>query len=155
MILWLKLAHILAALWFAGGQVAFILLHVRLRYTHSLAEQTFCLRFAAHLTKMAIIPGGITAALVGVWLATAMGYHLLDTFWVVLSECIYLYATIVGVFYLTPSDRQALRASEDELSKGLPANLSRQLLARPQIVVVRLINLLAVLALFIVMIVRP
>lgn len=155
MILWLKLVHVLAALWFVGGQVAFILLHVRLRFTRSLAEQAFCLRFAGQLTKMAIVPGGITAALLGVWLALAEGYQLFGTFWVVLSEGLFLYATAMGILYLTPSDKQALRASEEELSKQQTASRSRQLLSRPQVVALRLINLLAVLGLIILMILRP
>jgi uncharacterized membrane protein len=151
----LKLAHVLAALWFAGGQIAFILMHLRLHSSRSLVEQVFCLRFAGQCTKAAIVPGGLFSAFVGAMLAIIEGYNLIQTAWIVISIGLFLYATLMGLCYLTPSDRRALRVSEEELAKGLPPGRSRQLLARPRVVVLRMINLLAVLALIMLMIVKP
>lgn len=151
----LRVAHILAALWFSGGMIAFALLHLRLLSGRTLPELIFSLRFSLFLSRTAIVPGGLLAASFGVALALVEGYNILETPWLLFSVLLFLYATVVGITYLTPGDKQALRLAEEEYKKGLAGDQSQRFVHRAPAVVLRLLNLLVVLLLILLMIVRP
>lgn len=151
----LRLMHILAALWFSGGMVAFVLVHMRLRRVSKLAECVFYLRFSLLLTKLAIVPGGLISALVGIALAMVEGYNILQTPWQCLSLVLFIYATAMGMFYLTPNDRYAMKVAEEAMGKGIAEVQNIQLVHRRRVAIIRMINVSAVLALILLMILRP
>lgn len=147
--------HVFAAIWFAGGMMAFTLSHLQLLKTTSVLERVYCLRMSLRLTKTAIVPGGLTTVFFGVILALQEGYDILRTVWLSLSLLLFIYATAMGITYLTPNDRRTLRVCQEEHAKNLPGDASYHLLHRPHVIVLRLINILAVIGLLTLMIVRP
>ena len=147
--------HVLAAMWFGGGMMAFVLLHMRLLKTNSLVERVYYLRMALQFTKIAIVPGGLSAVIFGIALALQQGYDILHTLWLSLSLLLFIYATLMGIAFFTPNDRRILHICQEEQAKNQSGETSYSLLHRPHILALRLINVLAVLTLILLMIVKP
>lgn len=151
----LVVLHVLSAIWFTGGMAAFVLLHVRLLQTNLLVDRIYYLRIALQFTKIAIVPGGLSAVIFGIVLAIGQGYNILHTAWLSLSLLLFIYATLVGVTYLTPNDRRVLHICQEEQTKNLSGAVSYHLLHRPHILALRLVNVIAVFALLLLMIIKP
>lgn len=113
------LAHILAALWLAGGAFAGAVVRAATRRATTLAEQVFALRLGWRLLTLFGIPGSVIAGAIGLHLVTARGFGW-QAGWVHASVGLWALATAAMLLVTAPRLRRTLAAAERSLAQGKP-----------------------------------
>ena len=114
---WFVLAHILAALWLAGGVFAGAVVRAASRRSTTLAEKVFGLRLGWRLLTLFGIPGSVVAGAIGLHLVTARGFGW-QAGWVHASLGLWALATAAMLLVTAPRLKRTLVAAERALAQG-------------------------------------
>jgi uncharacterized membrane protein len=143
------LAHVLAAFWFVAGYVGTNLCTELARRARSDEERRSALLISGRLDRWLNAPGGTAVALSGIVTLWVFGYAL-TTLWVVLSAALMAGVVGLGIFYWSRLGRHLESAVQADDWAGV-----RRLLTEPRIVLLSRAENAAVLAIVVLMVLRP
>lgn len=156
MYLWLKLAHIVAVLMLATGDIGSLLIAMRARRAATTIEVVTLMRMH-HFTVMAgIIPGAIGSLLTGAWLVHEAQMSFTAT-WVVGSFIAWAASLAVGVGLLVPAESRALKEGERLLTTGTssPSDALRAAVGAPHVWIGEWATVVFLVAMTALMVLKP
>jgi uncharacterized membrane protein len=145
----LLLLHVLAAFGYVAGYVATNVLTELARRTDDPAFRRSALQFSTRFDRLLNAPGGAIVGLTGVATALVFGYSLL-TGWVLAAIILFVLVVATGIFFWGRVGRTIDRAA----AAGDDAAVLREL-RRPRNVAVSRMENLVLLAIIVLMVLRP
>lgn len=118
---WIRLVHILAALWLATGAFAGAVVRAQGKRASDLPGKVAALRIGRRLITVFSLPGSLLAGLTGLSLLDPMGIGFRQG-WVHASLAIWLLILGLGFLYLAPRQKRLLAAAEASLAAGAPSD---------------------------------
>lgn len=143
------LLHVLAAFAYVAGYVATNVLTELARRTDDPAFRRESLRFSTRFDRLLNAPGGTVVAITGVATALIFGYSLLSG-WVLVASVLYVLIVVTGIFFWGRVGREIDRAA----TVGDDAAVQREL-RRPRNVAISRLENLVLLAIIVLMVIRP
>lgn len=156
MYLWLKLAHLVAVLLLATGDIGSLLVATRARRAATTIEVVTLMRMH-HFTVMAgIIPGAIGSLVTGAWLVHVAQMSFTST-WVIGSFVAWGASLAVGVGMLVPAESRALKEGERLLGAGTssPSDALRAAVGAPHVWIGEWTTVVLLLAMTALMVLKP
>jgi len=98
---WIKLVHVLAALWVAAGIFGSTVVRAQGKRATALPERAMAARLLWRLHVVYSVPGVLLAGLVGFYLVSAGGFRF-NELWVMLASMLYLLLFLSTLFLVTP-----------------------------------------------------
>ena len=151
---WLKLLHVLAALWLAGGAFAGAVVRAQTRKAPDLAARVQGLRVGNRLMQVFALPGGVTAGILGIALLFPLGFGFKPG-WVHASVGLWLLMLANGVFYLRPWMQKMLAEGEASLATGAPTEGMKRLAGMKGPRIAADLNALGIVLLTALMVLKP
>jgi uncharacterized membrane protein len=156
MYLWLKLAHLVAVLLLATGDIGSLLVATRARRAATTLEVVTLMRMH-HFTVMAgIIPGAIGSLVTGAWLVHLASMSFTST-WVAGSFIAWAASLAVGVGLLVPAESRALKEGAQLLTSGTssPSEALRRAVGAPVVWIGEWTTVALLLAMTALMVLKP
>ena len=143
------LLHVLAAFAYVAGYVATNVLTEFARRTNDASFRREALRFSTRFDRLLNAPGGTLVALTGIAAALVYGYSLTSG-WVLAAIVLYALVVATGIFFWSRVGRDIDRMA----ASGDDAAVQREL-RRPRNVAVSRVENLVLLAIIVLMVLRP
>ncbi len=143
------LVHVLAAFWYVAGYVGTNLCTELARRAATDDECRTALLFSGRLDRWLNAPGGTAVGLSGLATVWVFGYAL-TTPWIALAVALFAVIVLLGIFYWSRFGRRIERA----MTAGNWAGV-RELLAEPRIVLLSRLENVILLAVIVLMVLRP
>jgi uncharacterized membrane protein len=143
------LAHVLAAFWFVAGYIGTNVCTELARRARSDQERRSALLISGRFDRLLNAPGGTAVALSGIVTLWTFGYSV-TTLWVVGSATLMAGVVGLGIFYWSRFGRRVESAIEADDWDSV-----RRLLTEPMIVLLSRVENAAVLAIVVLMVLRP
>jgi uncharacterized membrane protein len=143
------LAHVLAAFWFVAGYIGTNVCTELARRARSDQERRSALLISGRFDRWLNAPGGTAVAVSGIVALWVFGYSV-RTPWVLLSATLMAGVVGLGIFYWSRFGQRVESAIEADDWAGV-----RRLLTEPRIVLLSRAENAAVLAIVVLMVLRP
>jgi uncharacterized membrane protein len=143
------LIHVLAAFWYVAGYVGTNLCTELARRARTDEECRAALTFSSRFDRVLNAPGGMAVGLSGLAAVWVLSYGL-TTPWIVLSVVLFAGVVLLGIFYWSRFGRRIESAMAADDWTGV-----RRLLTEPRIVLLSRLENVAVLAIVVLMVLRP
>lgn len=158
MYLWLKLAHLIAVLLLATGDIGSLLVATRARRAATTLEVVTLMRMH-HFTVMAgIIPGAIGSLVTGALLVQQAQMSFTST-WVLGSFVAWAASLAVGVGLLVPAESRALKEGDRLLASGTsgttPSDALRAAVGAPLVWIGEWATIVLLVAMTALMVLKP
>lgn len=127
---WIRLVHILSAIWLATGAFAGAVVRAHAKRASDLPGRVAALRIGRRLVTLFSLPGSVVAGLTGLSLLDPMGIGFRHG-WVHASLAIWLVLLGLAFLYLAPRQKRLLAAAEASLAAGAPSDELKRLAASP------------------------
>ena len=127
---WIRLVHILSAIWLATGAFAGAVVRAHGKRASDLPGKVAALRIGRRLVTLFSLPGSVVAGLTGLSLLDPMGIGFRHG-WVHASLAIWLVLLGLAFLYLAPRQKRLLAAAEASLAAGAPSDELKRLAASP------------------------
>lgn len=127
---WIRLVHILSAIWLATGAFAGAVVRAHAKRASDLPGRVAALRIGRRLVTLFSLPGSVVAGLTGLSLLDPMGIGFRHG-WVHASLAIWLVLLGLAFLYLAPHQKRLLAAAEASLAAGAPSDELKRLAASP------------------------
>ncbi len=143
------LLHVFAAFAYVAGYIATNVLTELARRTDDPAFRRESLRFSTRFDQLLTIRGGTLVVITGVATALTFGYSLLSG-WLLVASVLYVLVVVTGIFFWGRVGREIDRAA----AAGDDAAVQRAL-RRPRNVTISRLENLALIAIIVLMVLRP
>jgi uncharacterized membrane protein len=143
------LVHVLAAFWYVAGYIGTNLCTELASRARTDGECRSALAFSGRFDRWLNAPGGMAVSLSGIAALWIFGYAL-TTPWVVLAVALMAGVVLLGIFYWSRFGRRVDSTMTADDWAGV-----RRLLTEPRIVLLSRLENVAVLAIVVLMVLRP
>jgi uncharacterized membrane protein len=143
------LVHVLAAFWYVAGYIGTNLCTELARRARTDDECRAALSFSGRFDRWLNAPGGMAVGLSGLAAVWVLGYAI-TTQWVALAVVLFAGIVLLGILYWSRFGRRVQSAMAADDWAGV-----RRLLTEPRIVLLSRLENAAVLAIVVLMVLRP